>query len=254
MNRKQFIESFGKSDRKTAAYTFDNHLDVVNHIDNCFLKFSILANRIRYDENSTKNVYLLAYATSIANNFIIIKQLFVTGYHFQMEVIQRTQIEQLNNLLTMIYDDEFFKFFTKTWVRNSEDFLPLTPKEKHLAKAIKKIEFKNPNFSDIFTELYDSIQETYEEFSKSVHGNFMHILLLTTGRNDDGDPVFVKLGDETKFLQRSIKYLIGVLDYSQIIWLLLESKFPKAENEDMFGNSKLLDLSILAVKYPRSQE
>ncbi|WP_459641457.1 hypothetical protein, partial [Flavobacterium sp. CGRL2] len=143
-NRKEFIENFGKSHSKITTNTFDNHLDIVEHIDNCFFKFMILSNRIRDNaKESIKELYLLAYTTSIANNFLVIKQLFATGFHFQMEIIERTQLEQLNNLLTMIYDDEFFQYFTKTGLRNNDDFIPLTPKEKHLTKALKKIQFKN---------------------------------------------------------------------------------------------------------------
>lgn len=246
MNKKEFIESFGISNSDTSSYTFDNHLDVVDHIDNCFAKFSTLAYRLKFQQNEIKNVYLLSYVTAIANNFLVIRQLFVTGFHLQMEVQQRTQLEQLNNLLIVIYDDEFFKFFTKTWVRSGEDFMPHTPKDKHLAKAIKKIEFKNPDMSSLFKQLYNDIKESYEEFSKSVHGNLMHILLLTEEGSEDNLAI-VRIGGRKSFLPRSVNYLSGTLDYSQIIYLLLEDKFPKVEDENIFEE----DISelFLSVRY-----
>jgi hypothetical protein len=82
--KEKFILSYGESYRNSISYTYDNHLEVVAQIDNCFVMFSLLAHRLKFQQEQVKNVYLLSYLTSIANNFLTVKQLFITGFHFQM--------------------------------------------------------------------------------------------------------------------------------------------------------------------------
>ena len=242
LNKENFILNFGEAYRNSSSHTYDNHLEAVNQIDECFVKFSLLAHRLKFQQNEVKNVYLLSYLTSIANNFLVVKQLFVTGFHFQMEVLQRTQLEQLNNVLAAVNDDDFLKYFTKTWVRGStEDFIPFSPKTTHVDKAINKINFKDPEKRKIFREMYYSMKETYEEFSKSAHGNLMHILLLTEENAAINDTKIVRLGGKVQYLPRSTNYLNAMLDYSEIIYFLLRDEFPETEDEDLFiKNIKIL--------------
>jgi hypothetical protein len=129
----------------------------------------------------------------------------------------------------------FFQYFTKTWVRGSlDDFIPFSPKTTHVDKAINKINFKDPKKRNFFKDLYHSMKEAYEEFSKSSHGNLMQIMLLTEENASDHDSKIVRLGGKVQFLPRSINYLRALLDYSEIVYLFLKYEFPENQDENLF--------------------
>ncbi|UOK42128.1 MULTISPECIES: hypothetical protein [Flavobacterium] len=221
MKVKITIEGFDDIENENISNINTLHNKTIEQINHTTLKFFRLFSGLETDEVSKKNLYLRGYITAITNNFLICKKLFIGGWHFQLQIILRTQFEQITNLLVMTFDDEFFEYFTTN--KGNDQFLPFTPKQTHLNKAIKRIKIKNPEHGKVFEQYIKEMQTAYEEFSASVHGNFLQTMLLST-HHDEKENINFSIGGSKQAYPRTENYIRGVLNFSQLMLSAIERK------------------------------
>jgi hypothetical protein len=222
MKVKIDINGFDKIEKENISNIKKTHPETVEHLDHTIKKFYRTFSGLVKVEQSKKNIYLKGYIIAIANNLVVCRKLFIGGWHFQLQIILRTQIEQITNLVAMTFDDEFFKYFTTT-KDHIDKFLPFTPKQTHLNKALKRIKNSHPQYGQTIEEMVKGLQPAYEEFSNSVHGNFLQTTLLSTFHDEDGKVTF-SIGGSANVYPRTENYLRSILNFSQIFLHIVERK------------------------------
>lgn len=121
----------------------DNHYkfeyNLIKAIDNTIFKFTSLSMHLlnNSDNKSIKITYVKMFLTSIANNCLVIKKLFISGWHLQCQSIMRVQYEQLNIVLGILSDDDFFTRFQEIQTVKDE-IIGISPKHIDAKKIIRE--------------------------------------------------------------------------------------------------------------------
>lgn len=181
------------------------------------------------------------YINTIANNFYTIKELFISGFHVQFQLMIRNQFEYVNNLIAFIGDDDFFRIFALSNEEKNNSIF--TPKPIHAERAIRKLtkEYNNDGFDEfwkIFKEIMTSI---YSDLSESTHGNIVRVALQSHGETENqyNDNLAPNICGVLSPLPATKSILRQSLNYFQITYRLLWIQMQK---KDMFDkNSPFYD-------------
>lgn len=213
-------------------------------LDRIITQYFFLANTIRdskeTDKYQSRFFFSKHYINTIANNFYTIKDLFISGFHVQFQLMIRNQFEYINNLIAFVGDDDFFKRFAMDNGEKPDSLI--TPKPIHAEKSIKKlIKEYNSNDFDEFWKIFKEIMTfIYNDLSESTHGNIARVSLQSLGENQN----------QNDFLDQNIcgvqcplpvtkTILKQSLNYFQITYRLV---WVQLKNKNMFDtNSPFLD-------------
>lgn len=206
---------------------FKKELDVIDRIIVTFFCISlVIRESTEKDKYRGRFFFGKQYVSSISDNFYMIKDLFVKGYHIQLQLLIRSQIEYVNNLISFIGDDPFFQSFCIE--ENNKYFV--SPKPIHSEKALKRIfkEYNPENYSEdtwiIFKRLINSL---YSDLSESTHGNIVRVVVQSlSGENEE------LIGQSICGVKVPIPATVGILKESlnyfqiatRILWIQLEKK------------------------------
>lgn len=225
-NHRKLIETFETKSKNASDHFRANHARTLDLIENTILKFATFFIALSEVEQNKRNYYYKGYISSITNNFVVTKKLFEEGWHFQLQIISRTQYEQLQNLLAILFDDSYFEYHSKT--QNDDEIIPITPKQVHINKTIAKIIKEDKIYGNLLKELTKGMKPLYDEFSKAAHGNFMQAILLSSYHMNKDD-VILDVGSVQNAYERTENYLISLLEYAQVIWFICNKKFNDLE-------------------------
>jgi len=133
------IENYTNSTKENEKYhleKFNDELKVLARIISqyFFLQF-VIRDSTDNDRFPGRFFFGRHYISVIANNFYILRELFIKGFHIQFQQFLRTQFECVNNLIAFLGDDDFFQRFATD---NGSETL-ISPKPIHAEKAIKKL-------------------------------------------------------------------------------------------------------------------
>lgn len=215
---------------------------IIFALENSIYKFSVLSLCLmeKRGNRSIKLNYIEIFITAIANNSVVIKKLFMGGWHLQCQSIMRVQYEQLNVVLSIIFDDDFFKKFHTIQEINDEE-IPVSPKHKDTKRILKKfLEKKNGKaFWDALSPIMEFI---YKEFSRAIHNNFLHVVMLSS--NKDKDDIFRPgIGGNQNCMDRMRASILQMNNYSQIIYSLIQDILIDLDAID--NQNQLLKLEIM---------
>ncbi|PWH83130.1 hypothetical protein DIS18_00830 [Algibacter marinivivus] len=211
---------------------------LISVLDNTIFKYSCLSyHLIKYQKTLPVNInHLQFFVTSVANNAIVLKKLFLSGWHLQSQSIMRVQFEQINIALSIICDNDFFKKYHKLQQIKKEK-VPFSPKQKETKNIIRKllIKRKGKEFYNAIESLMDFL---YKELSRSIHGNFLHIAMLSYSVDFKKDILTPGIGGNMKSIPRTVYTLQEMNNYSQIMFTFLrilvkESKEINFEGTDL---------------------
>lgn len=135
----QLINELAELEIDNRSNHFRNNRELINALDNSIYKFHILAFALVEEDNLEKKILFHAkgFMSSVSNNSLVIRNLFVSGFHIQVQTIMRTQFEFLNNLLSFLHDRSFFNRFSEPY--DGEDLEKIiTPRQVHTEKLIAK--------------------------------------------------------------------------------------------------------------------
>ncbi|NRR93351.1 hypothetical protein HSX10_17390 [Winogradskyella undariae] len=248
----EFFESHFKSNEELIGMLSDvenenieknkeNYSIVIESFNDVIFKFTSLSLALLEKGNfkTKKLFYTNGYLTSISNNFLTIKSTFLSGFHFQLQNIIRSQFEQLNILISFLYDNDFFERFTKK-IENKEAIF--TPKLKNSEKIIKKIFSSEINISNKELELLNPLfKETYYKLSEATHGNLQRATYHSMEPNGEDSMTFA-LGGTHKPNAEIIEFISDLNNYSQTIWLMVKLKLD--EKNYLNGNQSKNHLKI----------
>ena len=239
---EELIEMFNDIGNENIEKNKKNHSIVIESINDLIFKFSTLSFALLEKGNfkTKKLFYTNGYLTSISNNFLAIKSVFLSGYHFQLQNIIRSQFEQLNILISFLYDDVFFERFTKK-IENKEAIL--TPKLKNSEKIIKRIFSSEVNFSDKEIDFNPLFKETYYKLSEATHGNLLRATTHSMESNEEDSMTFA-LGGTNKTNNEIIEFISDINNYSQTIWILIKCKLDENNYIDGRQSKNHLKISI----------
>lgn len=230
---KEIIELYSERTKENKISHIDTYTKEISLLDQIITQYFFMSNSVRDSNNTDKfpaRFYVgKHYINTIANNFYIIRELFVNGFHIQLQLLLRNQFEYINNLIAFTGDDEFFRRFVLNDGGNSE--VTLTPKPTHAKKSIMKLlnEYNNQHFKEFWTIFKEMMTLMYSDLSESAHGNILRVAVQSQGQHEDGDDYLEPNScGVRKPLNVTIQILRESLNYFQItyriVWLQLENK------------------------------
>jgi len=192
--------------------------------------------------SSARALFSTQYLRTISNNFLVIKELFISGLHIQMQLIFRNQLEFVDNLIAFTGDDEFFdRFCTEESVKN---FVFISPKPIHSEKSLKKLmkEHNSDGFEDVW-KLFKNIKDfMYKELSQTTHGHVVKVALQTFGEDINDKNI---LSPNSAGVMNPLPITMGILrqclNYFQITYSLIYIQLEK--NSLLNAKNPLFDLT-----------
>ena len=246
-SKEELIEMFNDIEKENIAKNEKNYNGIIESFNNVIFKFTSLSFALLEKGNvkTKKQFYTNGYLTSIANNYLTIKNIFLSGFHFQLQNIIRSQFEQLNILISFLYDDNFFEKFTKK-IENKDSIF--TPKLKNSEKIIKKIFSSEVNFSNKELELFLNplFKETYYKLSEATHGNLQRATIHSMESNGKDSMTFA-LGGTHKPNNEIIEFISDLNNYSQVIWIMVKSKLKKDNHLNGNQSKEHLKISVESI-------
>ena len=227
MNQKEFkliqnvIEQFNEIEKENFSQHLTDNEKLIPFLDNTIFKFSCLSYHLLKNrgDRELKFNFLETFASSMTNNSIVIKKLFLEGWHLQCQNIMRVQFEQINIALAILSDVNFFNRFQKTQNLTNEE-IPFTPRHNDSKKIIRKHIEKNEG-KEFWNGVESLMEYLYEELSRSIHCNFLHITMLSTDKSKD-NVYSPGVGGNKNSIKRLIDSVTTMNNYSQIMWTLIK--------------------------------
>lgn len=183
----QFSKSI-KKNRFNYIKTYKKEIGLLNKVLSLYFYLSQVITPSEQTDKFYRR-YLLGegYIVTIANNFFVIKELFLDGLHIQLQIMLRTQIEMINNLIAFIGDDDYYLRYGTDSHETPDGYI--APKMEQTKKAIKKVikdsyVERSNEYIKIYIDLLDTL---YKELSEATHGKFVNIKLQAMGVNDDDE-------------------------------------------------------------------
>lgn len=206
----------------------------IRALDNTIYKFTSLSvNLMKNRGNRPIRInYVEMLLTSIVNNAIVIKDLYINGWHLQCQSIMRVQYELLNNVFSILIDIKFFERFQKIQKLGDEE-IPVSPKHTESKKIIRKF-FEKEKEKKTWSAIESLMDYLYSELSRAIHSNFFHVVMLSNNKSDD-DNFYPGIGGNKNSLTRMNTSVEQMNNYSQLLWifikdLLLELKAFEIKN------------------------
>lgn len=240
-SKNELINMFNEMEMENISENKENYKEIIESFEDCIFRYSCLSFGLLEKSNfkSKKLFYTNGYLTSITNNYLTLKITFLSGYHFQLQNILRSQFEQLNILIAFLYDNSFFERFTQK-IENKDSIF--TPKLKNSEKVLKRIFGSEMNIPskelDILNPLF---KETYSKLSEATHGNLQRATLFSMERNGKDTMTFA-LGGTQKPNGELIEIIADLNNYSQTIWLLVKNKLTDENYLDGKQSKKHLEI------------
>ena len=241
---KEIIELYSERIEENKISHVNSYSKEIALLDRIITQYFFMSNSVRdyndVDKLPARFYVGKHYINTIANNFYNIKELFINGFHIQLQLLLRNQFEYVNNLIAFTGDDEFFKRFVLNDGIDSD--LILTPKPTHAKKSIMKLlnKYDSQHFKEFWVIFEEMMNLMYSDLSESAHGNILRVAVQSQGQHEDGDEYLEPNSCGVKNpLPVTMKILKESLNYFQItyriVWLQLE-------NKDMFDkDSPFLD-------------
>jgi hypothetical protein len=160
---------------------FQDEIESLDRIVNLYFLLSGIIIKSKTDLIPARFLVCKSYLKIVTNNFFAIKKLFISGLDIQFQIMVRTQLEYLNNLLALIGDDDFFQCYVLN--KGKDDLNCITPKPINAEKSIKKIlkKFYGIDYEKYFSQFVTNLNSTYKDLSESAHGNILRTLILSYG-------------------------------------------------------------------------
>jgi len=225
------IENYADRTKENENSHLDNYQEEIKVLDRIISQYFFLSYVIRDSNEKDKFpgrfFFGRHYITVIANNFYIIRELFIKGLHVQFQQFLRTQFECVNNLIAFIGDDDFFQRFATD---NGKETL-ISPKPIHAEKSIKKLfkEYSDKDPENVWATFKEIMNFIYKDLSESAHGNIPRIALQSLSQKDNQVDFYTQnmCGVESP-LPVTIQILRQSLNYFQItsrlVWIQIEKK------------------------------
>ncbi len=244
---------FDRKQKKAIKYIKNNHSDVIRLTENCILKFSVFHEAFNEIEKKKKTILYQGYIASITNNFVVCKKLFIEGWHFQLQIILRTQFEQLQNLICLLFDEEYYEYYSKA--SDNKDLVPLTPKQAHIQKVLTKFSKTHHSYGRLLKTMSIEMKPLYDEFSKASHGNLMHAMLLSSYPADD-DSIIFDIGSSERPYERTLNFFVSFLEFAQLIWFVCHKRFNELNLFELtnISNEFKINLSPSSIKELKNLE
>ena len=186
-------------------------------IDTIF-KYTSLASGLYGSPNSNDEKVILysGYVTSLVNNLISIRALFLTGMNLQIQPILRMHIEQLKILTAIVYDEELYK---RVSTYHEESQKTLTPKQSHVDKVLFKLQKEHNQLVGMWKLINSNIDFLYERLSAVAHGNFLNITFHLMQEEVKDRPLGIG-GRQNQDDATNLYVSIGS-DLSQLMWPII---------------------------------
>lgn len=202
---------------------YQREIDLLERIITQYLVLSVVIKKSSTTTtNNARALLSKQYLRTISNNFLVIKELFISGLHIQMQLILRTQLEFVDNLIAFTGDDEFYnRFCTEESVKN---FVLITPKPVHSEKSLKKLmkEHNSEGFDEVW-KLFKGIKDSmYKELSQTTHGHVIKVALQTFGEDLNNEDILTSnTAGVMNPLPITMSILRQCLNYFQITYCLI---------------------------------
>jgi hypothetical protein len=183
----------------------------------------------------------------ISNNYILLRQLFLSGFDYQARVLFRNTIELTELCIAILGDEKYYHFFKQK--NSGGDFdkgfktVKFDTTQKTTSRIIKQIkDLPNNNFpKDIWISYLDMRKNYYEESSRYVHPNFWNLMLSSyVSKLDSTNYMSMNLGGiVSKRTKVNIKEVcvFDAMSYMIILILIIENHklfFNKLDFEKEF--------------------
>ncbi len=202
-----------------------NHLKTehktVRALDNTIYKFTSLSVCLLKNRGNRplRLNYVEMFLSSIVNNAIVIKNLYISGWHLQCQSIMRVQYELLNNVIAILVDVDFFQRFQKIQKLGDKE-IPISPKHNDSKRVIRKFLEKEEG-KELWLTIESHMDYLYKELSRAIHSNFFHVAMLSIDRLDD-DNIYPGIGGNKNSLPRMNNSVEQMNNYSQFLWLFIK--------------------------------
>lgn len=183
-----------KENKTSHLEAFADELQILDRIITQYLLLSYIIKDSDKNKFSGRSLFSTHHINTIANNFYSIKELFISGYHIQLQIMIRSQFEFVNNVIAFIGDDEYFKRYGMYNREKKHSFI--TPKPNHAEKSIKRIlkdlissKYKFNDFWKLYKEMMNSL---YTDLSETVHGNIVKIAFQSLDENENNSEIVMQ--------------------------------------------------------------
>lgn len=223
--KKSLIRDLEKQQQKFIKCNIKNYQLYLDGINDCINAFFLIFYKLKCRSGSKQIAYFSTYLVGIINNYLVIKDLLKKGLEIQLHTILRTQFEHLNIILSLILNEDFLDQFT--YKESNPPILPITPKQKHCSKILKKYFSEKLEKKD-YAEWKERLDDLYDHFSKATHGNLTQVFISSITFNDD-DSIDYNFAGSNDISDRTFGLLKELGIYSFAIWSALIEEAGKKE-------------------------
>jgi len=227
---KEIIQYYGDrviENQLSHENLFEKEFEVIDKIISTYFCISlVIREATESDKYKRRFFFAKQYISTITDNFYMLKELFQKGFHIQLQLLIRSQIEYVNNLISFIGDDSFFQSFCIE--ENNKYFI--SPKPVHSEKVLKRIfkEYNPENYSEETWKVYKKlINSLYSDLSESAHGNIVRIVVQSLSGEHE-DMIGQNICGAKIPIPATVNILRNALNFFQIatriLWIQIEKK------------------------------
>jgi len=229
---ESIIDNFEQFQNENKSHHEQTYVTELKVFDKIIIQYLCLHLSIDHTNQSdsfqNRAFYTKHYLSTITNNFYVLRQLFLSGYHIQFQILLRSQFEFINTLICFVGDDDFFRCYVMA-KKNGD--IPITPKHSNTEKCLKRLlkEYDQKAFDDIW-DIYSQLLKTmHSALSEIVHGNVARIMIQGFQKNDEENLYHSGIGGTTKPLGVTQNILIQIINYFQITFSLIDFQLQKRQ-------------------------
>lgn len=213
--------------------------EVIEGLEDTIFKYFVLTFSLKkkVEKGAYRLICIQGFLTTLSNNALIIKKLYNSGMHLQVQPIMRAQFEQLNTLFALLVDDNFFERFGSSATKEASDII--SPKPVHTDKIMRDF-MKTNQLKEVWAEIKPLKDYLYDEFSKIAHGNLFHIAFGSMDEDeDDAERLSPGIGGVSNGLTRMKLFVREMNNYSQFLWMFFRTELEKQGYIDKPNNPNL---------------